>query len=174
MFGRNAQVATEYIVITGFLLAIITVIFAYSYTNYDQAIKTNAANAVLDALVNKADYVYALGPDNNQLVEVVIPKNVSLIGIKNICKNGDTTAGECDGTGQNGISRSAINLTMIFGNSTATVSRVAKSAISLEKDSQGIDFPCKSPAAPGAICDGKFTVKAYWNRGETKVFLKKV
>lgn len=170
MFGRNAQVATEYLVITGFLLAIVTIIFAYSYINYDQAIKTNAANAVLDALVNKADYVYALGPDNNQLVEVVIPKNVSLIGIKNICNNGETRTDECEG--QNGVSRSAIDLTMIFGNGTATVSRVAKAPLSLRQDDQTppVNFPCAS----STICDGKFTVKVYWNRGETKVFLKKV
>ena len=170
MFGRKAQVATEYLVITGFLLAIVTVLFAYSYINYDWAIKTNSANAVLDALVNKADYVYALGPDNNQLVEVVIPKNVSLIAIKNICNNGATTTGECTAPGQNGISRSAIDLTMVFGNSTTTISRVAKAPLSLRPDDQSVNFPC----AGSAICDGKFTVKIYWNMGEAKVFLKKV
>ncbi|MCX6798476.1 MAG: hypothetical protein NTW59_00030 [Candidatus Diapherotrites archaeon] len=183
---HRGQIATEYLIVTGFILALVTVIFGYSYVNYDQNIKINQANAVLDMLVNKADYVYALGPDNNQFAEVLIPSNVSTVRVTNLCNSDGaqetcvTGAEEsCDcrtGVDHGGVKRSALEIVADLVGGPTMIGRIAKTPIVLRNDLQGNRFPCTGEQGDPlrVYCDGKFRIKVYWQPGDASVSLQKV
>jgi hypothetical protein len=158
--GR-AQIATEYLIITIFLLAIITITFAYSFINYNQNINITQANNAIDALINKADYVYSLGPENSQFTWITLPVGTQSISITHIC----TTAGQ-QPPGQNcpvgdPIKFSAINLTVSLLGGPATISWPSKAKLELVPDDEGKQFPC---ATNSVFCDGTYKIRVCWNR----------
>ncbi len=88
MNKEKAQVATEYLLITGFILIIVTIIFSYVYISNNQNIKISQANTSLDKMINAADIVYALGPGNVQYVKVIFPQGIRSIQDITICESG--------------------------------------------------------------------------------------
>jgi len=169
MFGKKGQIATEYIIITGFILVVVTIIFTYSYVTNTQSIKISQANNALDKLINKADLVYALGPDNNQFVDITWPKDVTALQDITICNNGDNehfglgAVNACSGRG--GVKSGAIELELGLIAGTSTVARPAKGEIELDI---GIHY-LEDEDIP--ITEGLHKVKVYWC--EEKICLKR-
>ncbi len=162
MLVERAQVATEYLIITIFLLAIITITFAYSFINYDQNIKITQANNAIDSLINKADYVYSLGPENSQFTWITLPIGTKSISITHVC----TTAGQklpweaCPLNDP--IKFSAINLTVSLIGGDATISWPSKAPLELVSDAlPAKPFPCTSDPT---FCDGTYKIRVCWNR----------
>jgi len=168
MFAEKAQVATEYIIITGFILVIVTTIFAYSYVSNDQSIKISQANNSLDKLVNKADFVYALGPDNNQIVEVTFPMGITLIQDITVC-NKDNHQQHYDDSeiscqGYDGVKLGAIEMQLNLIAGVSTIRRPAKAEIELD-GFEAIDKDIEP-------VEGTRRIKVFWC-GE-KICLKRV
>lgn len=77
MFGREmAQVAFEYLLITGFALIVIITIFGYSFFTLVDSARLSTALDSARSLVVAADQVSALGPGNSVVVRVSLPDNV--------------------------------------------------------------------------------------------------
>ena len=88
MNKEKAQVATEYLMVTGFILMSVTLIFAYAYISNNQNIKISQASISFDKMVNAADLVYALGPGNIQYIGVVFPQDIVAIKDITVCESG--------------------------------------------------------------------------------------
>jgi hypothetical protein len=151
----KAQVATEYLLITGFILAIATVMFTYSFVTNNQNIRVNQANNAIDKLANAADLVYAMGPENVQFPEIILPTDVELIQDIAVCNNGENEhagLGEeaCDGAGQNGVYFGAIEMQVNLVGGTSTLSRPLKAEVELDT---GSSFPTE---------EGFYRIKVYW------------
>ena len=171
MLGSRAQVGTEYVVITAFLLIIITAIFTYSYVTQDQEIKISQANNVLDEISNKIAFVYALGEGNSKIAEVSIPGNVLSATIVHKCVNGEQGEGDTFCDDKDGIRFSALQMTVALMAGETAITRVAKYRLVFENDEQGNAFPC---ATPDTFCQGGYKIMAKWDTGEQQIVLKRV
>ncbi len=173
MVGKKGQVATEYLIITGFILVIVTVVFVYSFVSNNQNIKTSQANNSLDKLVNKADLVYALGPDNNQFVDITLPWDIQSLRDVTICNNLEQ-GHNIDCSARGGVKRGAIEMQVSLIGGISTIGRTAKAEIEFD-----IAYDGRSPEGcgeGGPACDnpagthpkllftseGKQIVKVYW------------
>ncbi len=180
MFAKKAQVATEYIIITGFILVVVTMIFTYSFVTNNQRIKISQANNALDKMINTADLVYALGPDNNQFIWVTIPKDLQLIKDITVCDDTESTwqghyEPEDVSCGDLAfVKAGAIEMQLSLIGGLSTIRRPAKAEIEL-------DIYCGDPVRWPACSpkneiiqptDGRQRIKAYWC-GE-KICLKRV
>ena len=166
MLWKRAQIAMEYLIITIFLLAIITITFAYSFINYNQNIMITQANNAIDSLINKADYVYSLGPENSQFTWITLPIGTQSVSITHIC----TTAGQLlpgqDCPVGDPIKFSAINLTISLLGGPATISWPSKSPLEIVSDPlPDKPFPCTSDPT---FCDGTYKIRVCWNRDATE------
>jgi len=167
MFAEKAQIATEYIIITGFILVVVTIIFTYSYVTNNQSIRINQANNALDKMVNAADFIYAVGHDNNQFIDVTFPRDIKSIQDITICDDGSTTwqdhyeppATSCNDPAYVKAGALEIQLTLIGGDSS--ISRAAKAEIELE-----LYQPTEIPAEPDdkrvKATEGRHRLKVYW------------
>ena len=63
-FSKRGQVATEYMLLIGFLLAIVGVASAYALFFYIESFKVSEARNTVTLLAETADQVYAWGPGN--------------------------------------------------------------------------------------------------------------
>ncbi len=171
MFWKRAQIATEYLIVTGVILVIVSIIFAYSYSTSGENIRLSKAGTVLDKMANKANLVYAFGPDNNQFVEVELPTSIVLDSIQDItvCNDGFHThdnVGEnnCDLDGRGGADFGAVEMQLELIGGTATVRRPVKAEIEMDFDDV--------PAYVFPSDQGFYRVKVFWC-GE-KICLKRV
>lgn len=171
MTGRKAQVATEYLLITAFVLIAVTIIFTYSYVTNTQSIKVEQASLALDKLTNKADLVYALGPDNNQFVDVTLPRDVISLNDLTICDGGtlDYDA-DCSATGET-VQRGAIEIKVGLLGGSSALRRPAKGEIELDifydPDTTKNPELCKQKdLIETNVCtevdEGTYRVKVYW------------
>ncbi len=131
MDKKKAQVATEYLLITGFILVAVTLIFAYAYISNNQRIKISQTSTALDKMVNAADLVYALGPGNIQYVEATFPRGIESINDITVCEDGTQGYDQvCETHG--GPKFGAIEIELeLFGGST-TITRGAKTELELD------------------------------------------
>jgi len=163
MLRERAQVATEYLIVTGFILAVVTVIFAYSYISNSETMKVNLANNALDRLVNKADLVYALGPDNVHFVDIAFPRGIQSIQDITICTDGyqqhyDDSEESCPEE-HGRVLRGAIGVRLGLIGGTSTISRPARAEIELD------GFEATGPGGTSEsieAVEGRQRVKVYW------------
>jgi len=164
MFKAKGQVATEYIMITGFVLVAVTLIFTYSYVTNNQNIKITQANNALDKIVNKADLVYALGPDNNQFVEVTFPRDLAgdkIIDLV-VCDDGHQAhygLGEESCVGHDGVSVGALEMQLNLLGGTSLIRRPAKGEIEIDVPPSGY---LNSLTYDGGPNEGTYLIKVYW------------
>ena len=174
MFEKRAQIATEYLIVTGVILVIVSVIFAYSYSTSDQNIRLSKAGTALDKMVNKANLVYAFGPDNNQFVEVELPTSIVPNSIQDItvCNDGfhvhdDAAASQnnCDLAGHGGADFGAVEMQLDITGGIVTVRRPAKAEIEMDFDDTAPSYVFPSDV-------GFYRVKVFWCA--EKICLKRV
>jgi len=168
MFGRKAQVATEYLIITAFILVIVTMIFTYSYVTNNENIKVSQANNALDKLINKADLVYALGPDNNKFVEVTFPRGIEALQDITIC-NDPGQGHNQDCTDFDGVKAGALEMQVSLVAGTSSIKRPAKAEIELNiygpdgPDPEDLPDPDKRiTATDGTASEGTYRIKVFW------------
>lgn len=84
-FNKKGQIAMEYVISMGVLLAVVAVITGYSFLTYAETVKIQSLNTSLDALGNAAKYVHAAGSGNSILTKIKMPEGVvssSVLGNK--------------------------------------------------------------------------------------------
>ena len=70
----RAQVATEYIVLIGILLAILVPVLYYFNYQSTAVLNLNQAQDAVQTLAKTANYVYSLGPGTRSIATITIPK----------------------------------------------------------------------------------------------------
>lgn len=70
---KSAQVATEYMVLSAFLLIIIAVGVSIAWITYSEGMRTAQLQNSLVKLRDAANKVYALGIGNTDIVEIILP-----------------------------------------------------------------------------------------------------
>src|SRR3989344_3864400 len=73
----KAQVATEYIILIGILLAILVPVLYYFNYQSTNVININQAQDSVQTLAKTADYVYSLGPGTRSTVTITIPRGAA-------------------------------------------------------------------------------------------------
>ena len=86
---KKAQVSLEYIILTAFILIIVTIIFGLALLYYDANVKTVQVSNSIDSLVKTADLVYAKGYGTTLYTTVSWPDGVNIFGIIHKCKQGE-------------------------------------------------------------------------------------
>ena len=110
--------------------------------------------------MNKTDLIYALGPDNNQFVEVTFPRD--LVGIQDlvVCEDGHQAhydVGEVSCAGHGEVSIGAVELQLNLLGGTSLIRRPAKNEIELDV----FYDPAPHPNIVTAD-DGTYRIKVYW------------
>ncbi len=84
--GRKGQIAVEYIIMVGFLMAltlpIISLFLEYSRGSQDKIITTQAYNAARK-IVDTAETVYSYGEPSRLQISVFFPSNIDSIVLRN-------------------------------------------------------------------------------------------
>ena len=171
MFGKKGQVATEYLLITGFSLVFVTLIFSYSYISNNENIKVSLANTALDKMVNAAGFVYALGPDNNQFVEIEFPVGTIALRDITLCNDLGLGQGHNIDCGENGAKLGALEATVGLLGGNSIISRGAKASIELDIYGDPPVPPNPDPDERVTVTSGRQNVKVYWC--ENKICFKR-
>ncbi len=71
----KSQVAFEYLVITGFFLAVAGALFIYAIVTINSSLTDQQANDAVLSIASNADFVASLGNGSNVLFDVKLPEN---------------------------------------------------------------------------------------------------
>jgi len=157
---ENAQVAIEYLLITGFILIAVTLIFAYAYISNNQNIKISQTSTALDKMVNTADLVYALGPGNIKHIEATFPQGIKTIQDINICNDSSIAQGHNQDCGIEGVKFGAIEMTLeLFGGDTI-ITRGAKAELKLDAGADTIPATAGVHRIKVEWCSNKICLKS--------------
>ena len=158
MKNEKAQAATEYLLITGFVLVAVTIIFSYAYISNNQNIKISQTSTALDKMVNAADIVYALGPGNIQYVDVTFPQGILSIKDITVCKDGKQSHNDlCEGSEAD---FAAIEMELeIFGGNTI-ITRGSKAELELDLGADTIPATTGVHRIKVEWCDDKICLKS--------------
>jgi len=161
MMGKRGQMATEYMILTGFILVSVAIIFVFSFLNYSQNIKVAQANEALSKMASAVDDVYTRGEGNTRFVYVSFPEGMADLGVIHKCREGEPPQGavaECTGGTYDDVNFSAIymDVGLIGGQS-----RVMKETRAKVWESP-VDFLTAEQSAGSA-----YTVKVSWRDDET-------
>jgi uncharacterized protein (UPF0333 family) len=80
---KKAQVAMEYIMLLGVFFILFIVIFYYTTTESIKRVQLNEAESTVTSIAKTADYLYALGPGSQDIIEIRMPGNVQSITFDN-------------------------------------------------------------------------------------------
>ncbi len=83
--GKKAQVATEYLMLTAFILISVAIIFVFSFINYSQNMRVAKASETLSKLANAVDDVYVSGEGNSRFVNLSLPDGLKELKIVHKC-----------------------------------------------------------------------------------------
>jgi len=86
MNGRKAQIALEYFILTVFILIAVSMIFTFSFLNYDQNSTIVIANETLSKLSKGVNVIYARGKGNTTFVDIDLPNGLESLEIVHKCK----------------------------------------------------------------------------------------
>ncbi len=145
MSWERGQVATEYLVVTAFILVVVTVIFSFAFVNYDQSIKVAKASDALARMAGAADRVYSLGEGNVQFVGVAFPSGMTAIEVKHVCctdppdcttKQAVASEDDCSGLGGE-VEFSLIAMTVNLVGGSTEIRRNSKAKLVLTDFSAG-------------------------------------
>jgi len=157
---EKAQVATEYLIITGFILIVVTIIFSYAYISNSQNIRISQTSAALDKMVNAADLVYALGPGNIQYVNATFPQGIKTIQDIAVCDDNSIPQGHNQDCGTEGVKFGAINLTMELFNGDTNITRGAKAELELDAGADTIPATAGVHRIKVEWCGNKICLKS--------------
>ncbi len=80
---KRAQIALEYVILVGLVLALLTPVFYFSFTTSVQTIKMNEASNLVKRIADTADTLYALGAGSQDTIEINVPGGVQSISLGN-------------------------------------------------------------------------------------------
>lgn len=148
--GKKGQISSEYLLITGFILVIVTIIFSYSFISNNQNIAISQANTALDKMANAADLVYALGPENTKFIDVVFPVGTELVQDITVCNDTSFQNHDMDCSTHGGVKFGGIKMQVSLLGGRIDITRPVKAEPELDT---GVAFP---------KTDGVYRLKVYW------------
>jgi hypothetical protein len=86
MIGGKGQIALEYFILTVFILIAVSMIFAFSFLNYDQNSNIVLANETMSKLSKAVNVIYGRGKGNTTFVSLSLPNGLESIEILHKCK----------------------------------------------------------------------------------------
>ena len=127
MGEKRGQVALEQLVITGFVMVSVAIVFSVAVVNYEGSVQTAKANDALLRMVGKADEIYRLGEGHSSFVNVSFPTGTQELYVIHKCTFDKSQGANCP-LGDNDINFSALGLRMnyIGGESDNLVESKAK------------------------------------------------
>ncbi len=163
--GKKAQVAVEYMILTGFILVIVTITFGASYVSFDLNTKIAQTNKFVDSLVNSIDGIYVLGPGNIALVNTTIPMGTESISAEYVCTDSisQTIAG-CGGPSDVNFTEISLDISLVTG--TTSIKSVARAPMEFLDDAEGKSFPCTTNSE---FCSGVYNLFICWEPAEAGV-----
>ena len=84
-FNSKGQVATEYLLLIGFLLAVVGIAAIYALFIYHETIRINEAKNAVEILGTAADQAFTWGSGNALVVTLKLPS-----GVQSICADNNT------------------------------------------------------------------------------------
>ena len=169
MKEKKAQIAMEYLILTGFILVAVAVIFAFSFINYNQNIRAAKTGEAISKLANAVDDVYTRGEGNTRFVKITWPDGMKGISIVHKFNDGcQGTLAECE-QNYNNIKFSAIALEMELLGQDTTVMEGTRAKIfeSLK------DMTETNPQGFNQYSGSTYTVKISWT-GDGQIKLVRV
>ncbi len=86
MVGEKAQIALEYFILTAFILVAVSMIFTFSFLNYDQNSTIVIANETISKLSKGVNVIYARGKGNTTFVDINLPNGLESLEIVHKCR----------------------------------------------------------------------------------------
>lgn len=71
--ARRGQLAIEYLLVTGFQLALITILAGYGFLLYFDTVKNAQVVSSVDTITEGVNRAYSMGPGNVLIVSVTLP-----------------------------------------------------------------------------------------------------
>lgn len=163
MLEGRAQVALEYFILTIFILVAVSIIFAFSFLNYDQNAMIVTANETISKLAQAVDIVYARGEGNTKFVEINLPNNLESIEIFHQCAYAPPSQGQLsdckDALGgaatYDDLNYSIIKMDVRLLSGTSTIVRRTNAVI----------WEDIGEIASSAYSGSRYTVRVSWNSG---------
>ena len=79
---KRGQVALEYMLLIGLIIAVILPLFYYSFSTITQNTQMAKASTMVNTIVETADTLYALGSGSQELIVIEVPRGVENITIQ--------------------------------------------------------------------------------------------
>ena len=100
MTEKKAQIAVEYLILTGFILITVALVFSFTFVNYNQNIRAAKTSEAISKLANAVDDVYTRGEGNTRFVKITWPDGLKDLRIvhkfNDGCQGTLTYCGEAD------------------------------------------------------------------------------
>ena len=173
MTGKKAQIAMEYLILTGFILVAVALIFAFSFLNYNQNIRVAKTGEALSKIANAVDDVYTRGEGNTRFVKMTWPDGMKGISIVHKFEDGcQGTLTECGEEDYDNVDFSAIALEMQFLGEDETVMEGTRAKIfeTLGNEMNEINAQTGFNKYSG----NTYTVKISWDDEGNLIKLKRV
>ena len=170
MTGKKAQIAMEYLILTGFILVAVALIFTFSFVNYNQNIRAAKTGEAISKLANAVDDVYTRGEGNTRFVKITWPDGMRDIRIVHKFNNGcQGTLVECEETNYDNVDFSAIALEMqLLGQDTNVMEGTRAKIFETLTNMTG-----QNPQGFNQYSGSTYTVKISWT-GNDKIKLERV
>ena len=171
MVGGKAQIALEYFILTVFILIAVSMIFTFSFLNYDQNSTIVMANDTMSKLSKAVDVIYARGEGNTTFTTINLPNGLESLEILHKCRYpppGQGTLAQClnasGGPADYGdVNFSIIKMDVRLLGGTSTVLRKTNAVI----------WEDIGEIASASYAGSKYTVRVSWNE-DGQIRLEKV
>lgn len=80
MYSKG-QVSVEQLVITGLAIGFIAMMLYFSINFANDSTRVSQGQDMVDRLARSADYVYSLGPDSKEIIELYVPEGIESVNV---------------------------------------------------------------------------------------------
>jgi len=169
--AERAQIALEYFILTVFILVAVSMIFTFSFLNFDQNSTIVIANETMSKLSKAVNVIYARGEGNTTFVNISLPNGLESIEILHKCKYpppGQGSLSECKDSSGGAAGYEDVNFSIIKMN----VRLLGGTSTTLRK-TNAVIWEDIGEIALASYAGSKYTVRVSWN-DQGQIRLEKV
>lgn len=182
MPGHRAQIALEYLILTGFILVVVSIIFAFSFISYSQNIRMAKATEAVAKISNAVDDVYTRGPGNSRFVEITLPDGLENVFAEHKCIEGSATnqgtiaeckagcTAPCSCTSYDCVQFSAVAMEVQLFGTNSVLMEQTKAKIYMDIEMSLLNADGTLNKYSGSL----YSVKVSWTAGDETVKIEKV
>lgn len=183
MERKRAQIAVEYLMLTGFIMVAVAIIFTFAFLNYGQNIRIAKASEAMAKIENAVNDVYARGQGNNSFIQLSLPEGMTDLRVMHKCiEESSSTQGSleqcetgCTGEGYDCIEFSAIVMTLNLTGGESTLLRETRAKIYADTATSSLGEMSEKDDSGNynKYAGSLYTAKVSWLDGE-KIAIEKV